>query len=386
MTVSVDGQLRTGVPRDEPRLEGPRPPSHDVFVSYSTRDKPVADAVVSRLEQANIRCWVAPRDVVPGMVWAEAIIAAISTSRLMVVVLSGAANESPQVIREVERAVANGAVVIPFRIESVEPTGAMAYYLAGEHWLDAMNPPLESHIAQLVSVVRALLDRAPVAAHEALPTPLPAPSTRSRDRRSLRTGLLVAAGLFAAFGAAVLFGVFSDGTEDGTTPTPTLPAVAAPTDSDTPTPPASAVVSPAASVPIATPVASTGGGTAGVLTSVFDLAAGDCFGTNEGPLASVLVVECGQPHVYEVFALVYHDGAASAAYPGDDAMTEYADTACRVPFETYVGRDYATSAYWITTIAPSADTWAQGDREIVCTLRMGSEGEEVSGSAQGSGD
>jgi hypothetical protein len=135
--------------------------SHDVFVSYSTRDKPAADAIVARLEQDGIRCWMAPRDVIPGEVWGEAIVEAIETSRLMVVILSGEANQSAQVIREVERAVANDVVVIPFRIESIEPTGAMAYYLASEHWLDAMTPPLETHIAQLVKVAKALLESSP---------------------------------------------------------------------------------------------------------------------------------------------------------------------------------------------------------------------------------
>ena len=79
-------------------------PVHDVFVSYCTRDKPVADAIVSRLEQAGMRCWVAPRDILPGMSWAEAIIHAIETTRLMVVVISGETNKSHHVPREVGRA------------------------------------------------------------------------------------------------------------------------------------------------------------------------------------------------------------------------------------------------------------------------------------------
>jgi hypothetical protein len=134
---------------------------HEVFVSYSSRDKPVADAIVARLEQAGIRCWVAPRDVLPGMNWAQAIVEAIGSTRLMVVVLSGEANRSPQVLREVERAIAMGVVVIPFRVEAVEPTDAMAYYLASEHWLDALTPPLDDHIATLAQVVEAFLERAP---------------------------------------------------------------------------------------------------------------------------------------------------------------------------------------------------------------------------------
>jgi hypothetical protein len=39
---------------------------HDVFVSYSSRDKAIADSVVHWLESAGVRCWIAPRDPVPG--------------------------------------------------------------------------------------------------------------------------------------------------------------------------------------------------------------------------------------------------------------------------------------------------------------------------------
>ena len=42
--------------------------SHDIFVSYSSKDKAVADAIVSALENSGLRCWVAPRDVKPGAI------------------------------------------------------------------------------------------------------------------------------------------------------------------------------------------------------------------------------------------------------------------------------------------------------------------------------
>ena len=48
--------------------------AHHVFVSYSQHDKPVADAVVARLEQAGFRCWMAPRDVLAGTSWGDAIV------------------------------------------------------------------------------------------------------------------------------------------------------------------------------------------------------------------------------------------------------------------------------------------------------------------------
>lgn len=38
----------------------------DVFLSYSSKDKTTADAVVSDLEGHGIKCWYAPRDITPG--------------------------------------------------------------------------------------------------------------------------------------------------------------------------------------------------------------------------------------------------------------------------------------------------------------------------------
>jgi hypothetical protein len=130
--------------------------AHDVFVSYSKEDKPVADAVVAGLENKGIRCWVAPRDITPGSSWGDAIISAIEGSRFMVVILSGSSNRSKQVVREVERAVANNVIIIPFRIEDMQPFGAMAYYLSSEYWMDAITPPLDKHILHLINTILGL--------------------------------------------------------------------------------------------------------------------------------------------------------------------------------------------------------------------------------------
>src|SRR4051812_44771302 len=62
--------------------------AHDVFLSHSTRDKPVADAVCAALENAGIRCWVAPRDVQLGRSFAGEITRAIQQSKAMVMIFS----------------------------------------------------------------------------------------------------------------------------------------------------------------------------------------------------------------------------------------------------------------------------------------------------------
>lgn len=138
--------------------------AHDVFISYAHEDKPTADTVCAGLEQGNVRCWIAPRDILPSAEWGESVLNAITASRLLVLVFSPHANASKQVLREVDRAVNRGLPILPFRIMDDPPSGAMEYLLGPAHWLDAMTPPVESHIRSLVQVVHVLLGKAVVQA------------------------------------------------------------------------------------------------------------------------------------------------------------------------------------------------------------------------------
>jgi hypothetical protein len=131
--------------------------SFDVFISYSTKDAIVAKATCAALEAAKIRCWIAPRDITPGSMWGASIVRAINQCRLMVLVFSSNANGSAQVHREVDQAFSKGKAVLPLRIEDVKPTDELAYYLNTVHWLDALTPPLERGLEQLVTTIRALL-------------------------------------------------------------------------------------------------------------------------------------------------------------------------------------------------------------------------------------
>ncbi len=129
----------------------------DVFISYSHVDKAIADATCATLEHAGIRCWIAPRDIMPGDEWGAAIVKAIDQCRAMVLIFSASANSSKQIRREVERAVHAGATIIPVRIENVAPTEAMAYFMSTVHWLDAMTAPLDNHLQRLAASLKALL-------------------------------------------------------------------------------------------------------------------------------------------------------------------------------------------------------------------------------------
>jgi len=115
--------------------------AHKVFICHSSKDKPVADAACAALEAQRISCWIAPRDILAGIEYGDAIIEALSECQIVLLIFSQAANGSPQVRREIERAVSKEKIIVPFRIENVLPSNAMEFALSNTHWLDALTPP-----------------------------------------------------------------------------------------------------------------------------------------------------------------------------------------------------------------------------------------------------
>jgi tetratricopeptide (TPR) repeat protein len=128
--------------------------AHDVFISYAHEDKPVADAVCATLESHGLRCWIAPRDVLPGKPYPEAIEDAVTVARLMVVVFSPYAAQSAAVRSEIHLGFSRELTIIPFRIQDIPLSKGMNFLLGLVHWLDAMTPPLEKHLRTLANRVR----------------------------------------------------------------------------------------------------------------------------------------------------------------------------------------------------------------------------------------
>jgi len=133
----------------------------DVFISYSQSDRACAHELVAQLEGQGIQCWIAPRDIAPSADWASEIMDALSASRVMVLVFSASSNHSPQVRREVERAVHKQLSILPFRIEDVLPSKSLEFFLSTQHWMDAFPPPRDAHYARLCSHLKAQLNSGP---------------------------------------------------------------------------------------------------------------------------------------------------------------------------------------------------------------------------------
>ncbi len=128
--------------------------AHDVYISYSSNDKSIAYSVCNALEAKGIECWIAPRDVQSIEQSAEAIVNAITASRIMVLIFSANSNNSKKVANELILAMNSEVIVIPFKIDDFMPKGVMQYYLSETPWLDAMNPPTEMQVERLIEKVK----------------------------------------------------------------------------------------------------------------------------------------------------------------------------------------------------------------------------------------
>ena len=201
--------------RQEVLVEGRHVRGYDVFISYSSRDQQVADAVCAALESKAVRCWMAPRDIPAGASWGAAIIEGIEDSHLLLLVFSEHSNQSAQVLREVERAVAKKRPLVPLRIDRTNMGKAFEYFLASCHWLDATDGALEAHLGTLTSTIRAmLLSRAETAAdsesHATEPAlTLPLAVTAIAGKRFAPKKLAVAAAVILIAGLA--FAIFRFG-------------------------------------------------------------------------------------------------------------------------------------------------------------------------------
>lgn len=151
--------------------------NRDVFISYASVDKHMADAICSNLENSGIRCWIAPRDILPGSDWAQSILNAIKSSKVMVLVFSQNTSDSSQVTKELNLAISHNLMVVPFKIDDAVPSGSMEYYLADMHWLDTVDGDDQAQINRLKEVISSVLPLNP----KEIVKPKPEPSAPAAE-------------------------------------------------------------------------------------------------------------------------------------------------------------------------------------------------------------
>lgn len=114
---------------------------------------------------------------------------------------------------------------------------------------------------------------------------------------------------------------------------------------------------------------------------VFDLKVGDCLADFEdgAELSSINAAPCSEPHSDEIYA----EGSIPDAdeFPGTEAIETAAQDICLSEYQAFVGRSYDDSVLDIGYLTPTEDSWAEGDRAVLCTIFDPLE--EVTGSLRG---
>lgn len=130
----------------------------------------------------------------------------------------------------------------------------------------------------------------------------------------------------------------------------------------------------------------TGAGT----LDVQDLRVGDCFDLEDErseettEVSTVRAIPCDEAHVYEMyFAGEYPEGELPTA--ADEPYSAWEEDSCVGSFESYVGLDFDSSKWYFSSLTPTDESWAAGDRLLQCFLHNFEES-PVTGSAQGTAE
>lgn len=153
--------MTTRVKRGPPASAGPT--GTEVFICHSSADARAATDLCTCLEASGVKCWIAPRDPVPGVPYGQQLVNAISRTRVLLLVLSGNANDSRAVLGELELASNRNKIILPVLIENVLPSASLEFYVRPVHWFDASTRPLAEVVPDLVRHVQNLLGQATAA-------------------------------------------------------------------------------------------------------------------------------------------------------------------------------------------------------------------------------
>lgn len=123
--------------------------------------------------------------------------------------------------------------------------------------------------------------------------------------------------------------------------------------------------------------------------SVFSIEPGQCFLAPEeveAQISDLEQVDCQDEHDHEAYAVIRYTGPgeeeAGDEFPGDEALTKFADGSCAADFGKYVGVDYLDSSLFFTYLLPSPRSWQEDDRAVVCLVTSAG-GQPLTGSVKG---
>lgn len=100
------------------------------FISYSTKDKDIANEIKNLFNENDIDTWIAPNNIPAGSKYAEVINKAVKNCSCLVLLLTNNSQSSMWVAKEVERAINYKKVIVPIQLESVELNDEFEMYIS----------------------------------------------------------------------------------------------------------------------------------------------------------------------------------------------------------------------------------------------------------------
>ena len=131
--------------------------SHEVFISYSPKDKSIADVICNTLENNQIQCWYAPRDIIAGKIYSDAICAAIEKSKVFILILSKNSNNSKWIKNEILLATKNNIKIIPLLVDNAKLPNDLEFILGTYSRIIVSTDKLHFHIEKLTETVKNII-------------------------------------------------------------------------------------------------------------------------------------------------------------------------------------------------------------------------------------
>ncbi len=130
----------------------------DVFISYKAEEIEEASWVKSVLEGNGISCWMAPACIPGGSSYAVEIPQAIRQAKVFVLILSSKAQTSRWVSREVDLAINEGKIVLPFMLENCALKDDFNFYLTNVQRYAAYENKVVA-VEKMIKEIKALLGK-----------------------------------------------------------------------------------------------------------------------------------------------------------------------------------------------------------------------------------
>jgi tetratricopeptide (TPR) repeat protein len=146
--------------------------TRNVFISFKNQDRFYAEFIYDGLVSKGMRCWISSRDIPPGTNFMGEIPRAIKNCGAVILVFSDAAQQSPEIPRELALASQNRKPIIPVRIEPVEPNETFAYTMATAQFLDAFDDWSKNGNRYVENIEKAVLHHlGSITANSTIPSP-----------------------------------------------------------------------------------------------------------------------------------------------------------------------------------------------------------------------